>query len=72
MCEQALEDIPQQVMDIDLYRKVRDEMFEHISDLALRTMGEPFCATRAFIDELLWDVERFDLRLHVTTNATLF
>lgn len=72
MCQQTLDEIPQRVMDIELYRKVRDELFEHISEVSLTTMGEPLCVPRGFLEELISDIERFDLRLHLTTNATLF
>jgi len=72
MCQQAYDSIPQELMDIDLYRRTRDELFERASELSLSVMGDPFCVPRPFLNEILDDVERYDLRLEVTTNATLF
>jgi len=72
MCQQALEDIPQQVMDLGVYRRIRDELFEHISEVALTVMGDPFCVPKPFLNEILDDIERYDLQLEITTNATLF
>jgi radical SAM protein with 4Fe4S-binding SPASM domain len=71
MCEQALGSVPQLVMDRDVYHRVRDEFFERASEISLTVMGDPFCAPRSFIDEIFDDVDRFDLRLEITTNATL-
>ncbi len=72
MCQQAYDEIPQEVMDIELYRRVRDQFFEGISELSLSVMGEPFCVPKRFFEEILDDVDRYDLRLEMTTNATLF
>jgi len=72
MCQQAYDDIPQRVMDIELYRQVRDQFFERISELSLTVMGDPFCVPKPFLNEILDDVDRYDLRLEITTNATLF
>jgi MoaA/NifB/PqqE/SkfB family radical SAM enzyme len=72
MCQQAYDSIPQELMDVELYRRVRDELFEHASELSLSVMGDPFCVPKPFLNEILDDVERYDLRLEVTTNATLF
>lgn len=71
MCVQALEDVPQQVMQPEVYRRIRDELFDRVSHISLTVMGDPFCVPRAFFDEILDDVEHYDLRLELTTNATL-
>ena len=69
-CEQAF-GVPQLLMRPEVYARIRDELFEHVSELALTVMGEPLCAPSAFVGQLLDDAERFDLRLEMTTNATL-
>jgi len=71
MCAQAF-GVPQTVMDPWVYRIIRDELFDRVSELDLTVMGEPFCLPKPFLAEVLGDVERFDLRLKMTTNATLF
>ena len=72
MCEQALTDIPQRVMAPEVYQRVRDELFDRISEVSLTVMGDPFCVPKPFLREILDDVERYDLRLLITTNALLF
>jgi MoaA/NifB/PqqE/SkfB family radical SAM enzyme len=72
MCEQGLTHVPQRVMELDVYRRVRDELFDRISELSLTVMGDPFCVPKPFLREILDDVERFDLRLEITTNGLLF
>jgi MoaA/NifB/PqqE/SkfB family radical SAM enzyme len=34
-------------------------------------MGDPFCVPRPFLEEILDDVERYELKLEITTNALL-
>ena len=72
MCQQALEDVPQRVMEREVYHRIRDEFFERSSELSLTVMGDPFCVPKPFFNEILDDVERYGLRLEITTNATLF
>lgn len=72
MCEQALDDIPQKIMEPEVYHRIRDELFERASEVSLTVMGDPLCVPKSFLDELLDDIDRFDLRLEITTNATLF
>ena len=72
MCPQALQDVPQKVMSPAVYEHVRGELFERASELSLTVMGDPFCIPRPFFDQILDDVERYGLRLEITTNATLF
>lgn len=71
MCEQAF-GVAQEVMPPDVYDRVRSELFEHVSQLSLTVMGEPLCAPKGFIAQILADAETYDLRLELTTNATLF
>lgn len=71
MCEQGLGGVPQQVMDHGVYARVRDELFDSISELSLTVMGDPFCVPKPFFEEILSDAERYDLRLEITTNALL-
>ncbi len=71
MCEQAF-GIDQKIMDLSTYRRIRDELFDRISELDLTVMGDPFCVPKAFFGEILDDVDRYDLRMLMTTNATLF
>ncbi|MEZ6194626.1 MAG: radical SAM protein [Planctomycetota bacterium] len=70
MCQQAWDDIPQVVMERGLYRRIRAATFDRVSELSLSVMGDPFCVSRDFIDEILRDVEDYGLRLEITTNAT--
>ncbi len=71
MCEQGLGGVPQRVMERGVYRRVRDELFDSVSEVSLTVMGDPFCAPKDFLDELWSDIERYDLRLEITTNALL-
>lgn len=71
MCQQAF-GVPQKTIDPELYRIVRDELFDHASELDLTLMGETFCVPKPLLNEILDDVERYDLRFLTTTNATLF
>jgi MoaA/NifB/PqqE/SkfB family radical SAM enzyme len=72
MCEQGLTEIPQKVMDLSVYWRVRDELFDRASEVSLTVMGDPFCVPKRFLHEILDDIERYDLRLEITTNALLF
>lgn len=72
MCEQGLGSVPQRVMDLAVYRRVREQMFDVISEVSLTVMGDPFCVPKPFLNEILDDIERYDLRLEITTNALLF
>ncbi|QDU65842.1 radical SAM/SPASM domain-containing protein [Engelhardtia mirabilis] len=71
MCAQGLYDVPQQIMEPEVYFRIRDELFDHISEISLTVMGDPFCVPKPFMAQVLDDVERHDLRLEITTNATL-
>lgn len=70
MCEQAF-GVSQRTMDMTTYRRARESLFDRASVLDLTVMGDPFCAPKPFVHEILSDVEKYDLRLTMTTNATL-
>ena len=71
MCPQGFDTVPQEIMDLEVYRRIRGQAFEHASELSLSVMGDPFCVPAAFLEEILDDVEWHGLRLEITTNATL-
>ena len=56
-------------MDRDLFLRLAEETFPYLKRLALSVSGEPFLSS--WLPDLLATVERFAVKLEVTSNGTL-